>query len=213
MNVLVIAPDMALQNVEDWVSAAQGARLTILNRTVTVREALERIASGCFEIIHFATHGDADALRMSDGEIPGPMLEDAIRAGGNVELVILGACRSVAVGAAIYQAGAPRVLSWRDRVDDATAALWARSFYTSLRLTAGPSRIWEASQTAAEVVRASGAEPPLYLNGRLAALEAEVKKLRGKQRTQVAGAPLWLVGVLAVQGGVVFALLALLAMR
>lgn len=213
MNVLLVAPGMALRNAEDWVAAAQGLRLTILNGTVSVRETLERIASGCFEVVHFATHGDCNALQMSDGVIPGPMLEDALSAAGHVELVILGACKSVLIGAAIYRAGVPRVLSWRDTVDDVVAAAWAQAFYTSLHMNGGVGRIWDASQTAAEVIVAMGKEPPIYLNGRLATLEAEVRRLQHQQRNQVAGVPVWLAVVLAGQGAVILGLLAHLALR
>lgn len=213
MNVLVVAPDMALQNVEDWVAAAQGLRLTVLNRHVSVREVLERIASGCFEVVHFATDGQRNALGMSDGLIPGPMLEDALASAGNVELVILGACKSVLIGAAIYRAGVPRVLSWRDAVDDKVAVAWAKAFYSSLHMNGGVGRIWDASQTAAEVVRDMGAEPPIYLNGRLVILEAEVRRLQGKQRTQIAGVPVWLAVVLAGQGALLAGLLFFLVLR
>ena len=207
LRALVIAPEQALQNSEDWVAAAQGLPLTVLNCTVTVREALDHIASGRYEIIHFATHGDVAALQMSNGPIPAALLEEAVRSAGKVELVIIGACRSVTIGAALYMGGAPRVLAWRDQVADATAGLWAGSFYTALRMNGGAGSIWNASQVAAEVVRSVGAEPPIYLNGRLVVLEGEIQRLQQAQKARLAKLPWWIVAALAVQYVLLIALL------
>jgi hypothetical protein len=199
LRVLVIAPDQRLDNVEDWIAAAQGLPLTILNRTVTVREVLDHIASGRYQIVHFATHGGTDTLLMSDGPLPAAMLEEAVRAAGHLELVVLGACKSVTIGAALYLGGVPRVLAWRDEVVDAIAGLWARSFYTALRMNGGTESIWNASVVAAEVVRAAGAEPPIYLDGRMVVLEGEIQRLQQVQRTWRTSLPWWIVAALAVQ--------------
>lgn len=195
MRVLVIAPDAQLQNVEDWVASASGNWLTVLNHTVSVREALSAIASGNYQIVHFATHGSETVLAVSDGVIPGHLLENALRAAGCIELVVLGACKSVQIGASLYKAGVPRVLSWRDLVADRAATEWARAFYQSLRMT---ENIWEATETAADAVRAIGQEPPIYLNGRLTVLEAEVQKLKKVQ--VIGGVPAWVVVALVLNG-------------
>jgi len=202
MRVLVIAARSALQNKEDWLSAMTGHQVAVLDGVVTVREALGRIASGEYELVHFAGHGDMDTLVVSDGVIPGNLLEDALRAAGGVELVILGACRSVTIGAMLYMAGVPRVLSWRDEVSDEVAGLWARTFYQSLALS---KDIWEATLTAGEEVRRTGAETPIYLNGRMAVLEAEVVRL--KERSRFGGLAPWLAGVLMVYGVAIAVLL------
>jgi hypothetical protein len=203
VSTLVVAPNTAaLNNLADWVASAQGRPLTVLNGTVTVREVLAAIATGRHRIVHFATHGCATALEVSDGAIPDQLLEDAFRASGTVELVVLGACNSVGIGAALYMAGVPRVLSWRSEVNDVVAGEWARAFYTSLRLS---NDIWDATQTAGEAVRRLGKEPPIYLNGRLAVLEAEVKQLR--RRATIGGAPAWLLVVLALYAAALLTML------
>jgi hypothetical protein len=208
MRILAVAPAANIKNVEDWVSAANGNRITVLNRFVSVREVLGQIASGDYQIIHFATHGCTTALAMSDGDIPMHLLQDALRAAGNVELVILGACDSIAIGAELYKAGVPRVLSWRVEVEDAIAATWARTFYSALHMS---HDIWGATQTAGETIENLNAEPPIYLNGRLVTLEAEVRRLTAARQRGIGGVPAWLFGVLGMYGVVLAALLVLLA--
>ena len=208
MRVLVVAPQSNIDNMTDWVASARGHELTVLNKTVTGREVLSCVASGRFEVVHFASHsaeadsGCADALVVSDGEIAEQLLEDAFRAAGSVRLVILGACASVAIGARLYMAGVPRVISWRVNVPDAVAGEWARIFYSSLGLSGD---IWDATQTAAERLRARGVEPPIYLNGRMTVIEAELQSLRHK--TRLGGAPVWLTAGFFLQLLVTLALL------
>lgn len=194
MRVLVVAPQSNLQNISDWVAAARGHELTVLNDSVSVREVLGCISGGGFQIVHFAGHGCTDALEVSNGSIPEHLLEDAFRAAGTVELAILGACSSVAIGARLYMAGVPRVISWRTDVDDHIAAVWAQAFYASLQLSAD---VWDATQTAGEAVRRLGAEPPIYLNGRMAVLENEIKTMR--RTTKFGGAPIWVVVLLLAE--------------
>lgn len=207
MRVLVVAPRSNIDNMADWVASARGHELTVLNGTVSTREALSCIASGQHQVVHFANHsiqrGTGRALCLSeDEEISEHLLEDAFRAAGNVELVILGACASVSLGARLYMACVPRVISWRVDVDDRIAGEWARVFYSSLSLN---HDIWDATQTAAERVRALGEEPPIYLNGRMSVLEAEVQAMR--HTTRLGGAPVWLVAGFALQCLLTLALL------
>lgn len=204
MSTLVVAPASNINNLADWVASANGRQLTVLNGMVSVREVLAAIASGRYRIIHFATHGCETALTVSDGEIPDHLLEDALRHAGHVELVIIGACSSIPVGARLYMAGVPRVLSWRTEVDDRAAVEWAKTFYSSLGMSGD---IWDAQVTAGEAVRRLGYEPPIFLNGRMAKLEAELSEMR---RTRVAGVPRWLLAVLALYGLTMLGLLAVL---
>lgn len=206
MSTLIIAPRSNINNMADWVASANGRTLTVLNGLVTVREVLAHIASGKYRIIHFATHGCTTALEVSDGIIPDHSLEDALRvAAGKVDLVILGACNSVAIGAMLYRGGVPRVLSWRVEVSDRIAGLWATTFYRSLQMS---NDIWDATVTAAEAVRNEGAEPPIYLNGRLVKLESQINELQAKN--QVGGVPRWVVGLFVAYGAMLAAIVGLL---
>lgn len=206
MSTLIIAPRSNINNLADWVASANGRTLTVLNGMVTVREVLAEIASGRYRIIHFATHGCTTALEVSDGVIPDHSLEDALRvAAGKIDLVILGACNSIAIGAMLYRSGVPRVLSWRTEVDDRIAGVWANAFYRSLQMS---NDIWDATVTASEAVRREGAEPPIYLNGRLVKLEEQIQVL--EKHNQIGGVPGWLVGVLAGYGLIMLAMMGLM---
>lgn len=187
------------------MSAMNGNQVTVLDGLVTVRETLQMISSGGYQVVHFAGHGCEDAIEVSDGVIPKHLLEDAFRAAGTVELVILGACRSIGVGALLYMAGVPRVLSWRADVKDEVAGVWARAFYSSLKLSGD---IWDATFAASEAVRRMGEEPPIYLNGRMALLETEVKRLQ--KRTKFGGMSSWLAGVLMLYGMLIMVILTVL---
>lgn len=200
MRVLVVAPKSDINNVADWVASARGHQLTVLNGTVSTREVIGAVASGKHQVVHFANHnwqptdGCRGALVMSDGVIPEDLLEDAFRAAGNVELAIIGACASVSLGARLYMAGVPRTISWRVDVNDQIAGEWAKTFYESLGLNGD---IFDATQTAAERVRQLGVDAPIYLNGRMSVLEAEVSAMR--RNTRFGGAPAWLVAAVGVQ--------------
>lgn len=206
MDILIIAPSLGIENVNDWVASASGNKITVLNGTVTIREALSHIASGKYQIVHFATHGCVSALTMSDGAIDIHLIEDAFRAAGNVECVILSACASVAIGAAIYRGGVPRVLAWRADVEDKIAGIWAKTFYASIQM--GRS-IWDAARTAAEVIENLGAEPPIFLNGRLSQMQAELQELRSRGKSL----PKWLLHLLMAYGVMQVVLLLLIVLR
>ena len=70
--------------------------------------------------------------------------------------------------------------------------------------------IWDATQTASAAVERLDEEPPIYLNGRLALIEAEVRKMTEAKERQVANVPRWLLVVLAGYGAALLALLLLL---
>lgn len=210
MRVLVVAPKSDLDNQSDWIGRIQGHNLTVLNNTVTVRETLACIASGQYQVIHFAGHGECTALQMSDGLIPDHLLEDALRAAGKVELVILSACESIHLGARLYMAGVPRVLSWRVDVIDEAAIEWSRVFYSALQLSGD---IWDAQLSASEAVRRLNFEPPIFLNGRMSKLEAEVKQLRRERERGVSGLPAWTFALLVTYGVALVGILVMLAVN
>lgn len=178
-GILIVAPDSDLNTVADLLAAAQGFRVNVLKGFVTGREALKEIASGRYQIVHFAGHGAVDGLRASDGPLDDEYLEMALRSSA-VELVVLNTCSSVAIAAKLYRAGVvPRAISWRVEVTDPDATAWAAAFYAALALGAD---YWEAYLSSVEVMqtRSPGFEPPVYLNGRIALLEQQVMAIQAR---------------------------------
>lgn len=178
-SILIIAPDSNLNTVADLLAAAQGFRVNVLRGYVTGREALKEIASGRYQVVHFAGHGCVDSLQVSDGPLDDEYLEMALRSSA-VELVLLNTCASVAMAAKLYRAGvAPRVIGWRIDVGDSVAVAWAAAFYAALALGAD---YWEAYLHSAEVMRTRvpDFEQPVFLNGRIALLEQQVLAIQAK---------------------------------
>lgn len=195
MRVLVIAPDKAgLDVARDLRASGFNGEVRALDGVVSRRECLKEISSGCNQIVHIAGHGSGVGVVVSDGLLEGNLLRQALAAGG-VELVVLNFCASVTLAAAVHGQGAAKVISWRADPTDAQAGAWAEWFYAALWLSGD---IWEAYRLSVETFEEiyPGVEYPIWLNGRLAALTAEVEKLK-KPR------PVMSVGLL----GVVFVLL------
>jgi CHAT domain-containing protein len=205
MRLLIVAPNVGLQAVQEVLAAVEGSQATVLHGTVSAREVLNRIATGGYQVVHFATHGDRHVLQASDGLVPDDLLEQALRASGSVQLVVLNACASVHTAAQIYHAGVPQVIAWRDAVEDRVAGWWAGIFYRHLSLSHEP---WEAYHGAVEALQKHhpGQEIPIWLNGRLAQLEREVAALR-----RGLAVPAWVAAAQAIGWLVLLVTLALLA--
>ncbi len=206
MLVLVIAPGaQGLDVARDLRAAAQGVAVTALEGTVSRREALAEIASGRYAVLHLAGHGDRSGFAVTDGRISGHVLRQAVAAGG-VSLLILNFCVSIPLAAAIHGQGVAKVISWRDEVPDEQAAAWAGWFYRSLALADGD--VWEAYRVSVEAFEDAypGSEVPIWLNGRLAKMQEEIRVLqvgqadRGHER-RITIAWLALVAVLLVIDG------------
>ena len=67
-RILLICPDMGFDTHDEIVSASSGFAPNILSGTVTRQRALSEIASGQYDIVHFATHGKEHVLTMTDGK-------------------------------------------------------------------------------------------------------------------------------------------------
>ena len=180
MSVLVIAPgEQGLDVERDLRAAGAGVAITPLVGLVPRREALAEIASGRYKIVHFGGHGSLTGFIVSDGEISAHLLRQAIVKGG-VELVVFNYCVSIPLAAAVHGQGASKVISWRDAPTDEQAGRWAVWFYRSYALCGD---VWEAFVTAEEAFEDAypGAEKPIWLNGRLATISAELERLKMEQ--------------------------------
>ncbi len=203
-GILVIAPQSDVQGIGDLRAAANGFRLQVLDGMVTAREVLAQISSGRYAVVHFAGHGLRAGLQASDGVIEERYLELAMQEGGP-ELVVLNSCGSIHMAAQLYRAGAaPRVIGWRQEVEDGTAIEWATAFYRSLAMG---TDYWEAFAASVELLsdRRPGFEAPILLNGRITSLEQRVEAIQERLDGR-AIVPHWLLG-LAVLAGVAFVLI------
>lgn len=198
-RILIVAPDMGLDTTPDIVSAASDFSPKILNGTVTVAQVLDHISRGGYQVLHFATHGRAHVLQMSDGIMEEDMLEQAIRASGTVRVLFLNACRSIHITAEVYNnTGLVFGIGWPGDATDRLAGEWARLFYRALAMD--PLR----AKRAAEVANASllkghdvpAGDLPVVLNGRVVAMREEVERLQAEMANPWAiPVPYWVVAV------------------
>ena len=175
VRILVVNPHAGDGDMTADVFAAAGEnRPTILSGVVTRREVIREIASGQYDAVHFAAHGDADALAMSNGMLDYDQLEGALTAaalkGKRLNVLVLNACNSINSAVALYSLkyGPGHVISWRYDVRNDAAVLFAERFYSGLSLMGDIHRAYELACNAVERL---GVELPLLLNGRTTVLE------------------------------------------
>lgn len=174
MKILIVAPDSDLNTHVDLVAAMGGNIATSLHGVVPVREVLNQIASGSYDAVHFASHGDRNALLMSDGMIDEEQLGNAIkqsaRSGRQIKMIFLNACQSITAGVYIHSPaeGSPSfVICWRTDVRDDVAQAFAVRFYEALGING--EDVHDAFDSGVYAIRRvyPDVEPPLLLNGRI----------------------------------------------
>lgn len=212
-RVLIIAPEMGLEVHDEVYQAASGFAPRILHGTVTRAQALDQIASGKYDVIHFATHGQEHVLRLSDGVLEEEMLEHAVRRAASVKLIFLNACRSAHTAVEVYNhSDVSFSIGWPVDVADDAALAWARLFYEALQID--PADVRRAADVANDsLTRSHRIDPnqlPLVLNGRALALLEENRRLRAQLDQQgVVRMPLWaLLAIAAANAVLVLFLLA-----
>ncbi len=185
MRILIVAPDSDLSNLAELVEAAGENVPIVLRGTVTGRELLQRLRSERYDVVHFAGHGTAMELGLSDGPLSVELLSSAIQEGMHPTLMFFNACASLPVAAQLHGYGVSYTIGWRQEgVPDRAAGAFAVTFYNSLRLNGGSIR--RAFDAALDGLRRHypEVEEPICINGRMAALLAEVVELRASVKNR-----------------------------
>jgi hypothetical protein len=185
MRILIVAPDGDLQNLAELIEAVGENIATPLRGTVTARELLQRLRSEQFDAVHFAGHGESMELGLSDGPLSIELLSSAIQEGTHPRLMFFNACASLPAAASLHGYGVGYTIGWRqDEVPDNAASSFAVTFYNSLRLNGGNVR--RAFDSAIDMMRRHfpETEEPIIINGRMAALLAEVVELRASVKNR-----------------------------
>jgi hypothetical protein len=198
-RVLIICPDVGLDVQEEIINAASGFAPKILAGVVTRQSALEEIASGQYDIVHFITHGKEHVLQVTDGIIEEDMLEHAVCTANNVKVLFLNTCRSAHTATSVYNnTNVAFSIGWPGNVENRVALTWARLFFEALRMA--PDDIKRAVRTANEaVVKSYHINPdqlPLALNGRTRHLVEENERLRQELACRgMMRIPIWMIAV------------------
>jgi hypothetical protein len=184
MRLLIIAPFSDLETHSEVMDAVGPSNTEILHGSISVKQVLEVIATGEFEALHFAGHGERQSLTFTDGNLDSALLADAIRRHGNVTLCLLNSCQSVGVALACYSAGSVYAIGWQDDVGDSVANTFAFAFWSSYKMN---GNIVDAYKTGRESViwGHAGSQTPALLNGRtreamntIESLTREISKAR-----------------------------------
>jgi len=201
-DVLVVAPDAGLPNVEAEVRALSDALHPVsLRNGVTVRDVTERITRQSWDVIWFACHGTTEGVQLTDGILDTATLVSLVRTSG-AKLVVLNTCESDMVGIYLWALTGAAVVATLSAIPDKAAyvagALLADGLRRGLsiddafnrskpgdmgqatryRLWDGdePERTENADAIAAATVRAMAAvQQPLAV--RVEALDASVQSL------------------------------------
>ncbi len=184
MRILIVAPDSDLGNLAELVEAAGENMPTVLRGTVTGRELLQRLRSERYDVVHFAGHGTSMELGLTDGLLSVELLSSAIQEGMQPVLMFFNACASLPQAAQLHGYGVGYTIGWRqERLLDQAAGAFAVTFYNSLRLNGGDIR--RGFDAALDGLRRHypEVEEPIIVNGRMAALLAEVVALRETARS------------------------------
>jgi len=162
-----------LDTVSEVFTAASANNLkpTILHGQVGKREFLSHVASGDYDAIHFATHGDTYAVHLSDEVVYESEIENAFaqaeRKGRSIQVVILNGCKSIILALRLHGMGegAPRyVIGWRDDVTDEVGNAFAAAFWAKVYKDADMHTVFERAEDEM-VQRFPEHERPVLVNG------------------------------------------------
>ena len=132
----------------------QSAKVELL-RPATLRDLYEALRSDHYQVVHFISHGDFDAvtgvgsllLETSEREprfVSSEVLAETLQASRELRLVFLNSCRSAQVGyqpgqdpllgaaAALVRRGVPAVLAMQAPISDVAASRFSEAVYRSL---------------------------------------------------------------------------------
>lgn len=122
MNVLLIAPDnptLPLAEAEVRAVSAQ-LRPYALRGAVRRTDVLDAIVSQAWDVLWFATHGDANGIMLSSDYLSTAELVAQVRASG-ARLIVLNTCSSEAIGRELFHETGCAVITTLTQIGDTTA--------------------------------------------------------------------------------------------
>jgi hypothetical protein len=187
-RVLFIAPDDDALNVIPEVDtmAALGYEVRTLQGKVTDERLFDAVRCGGFDMLHFAGHGDANGVALTDGLVLTALAVAQVARQSEARLVFLNACSSAPIGQRLVNAGLPVCVAALHEIPDATARQAAQTFYTILAKT---------SDAHTAYVAACSDDYAYLSNGGY--VEQAVREMRGEIGSLRKFVRLWIVGMVA----------------
>jgi hypothetical protein len=138
MNVLIVAPNVGLtQAYPELARVADGNSPTILDGMVDQKTLDMALNNKQYDAIHFVTHGKANLIILSGSEtITTEWLLRRLRSQNQLQLILLNACSTIYMGAAIHRILQIPVVCYPAPVADDAAAYYAAELFANLRHSA-----------------------------------------------------------------------------
>ncbi|GAB4514060.1 MAG: hypothetical protein Kow0047_25810 [Anaerolineae bacterium] len=111
---------------------ASGHAVAVLHGYVDIDKLEDALEGEQFDVIHFAQHGGAGTLLLSDRPIGLEQLIRMIRRQSQLKLIFVNACDSVEIAAELHNAVSVPVIAHAREVSDEAARAFAGAFYRAL---------------------------------------------------------------------------------
>lgn len=157
MNILLIAPDSGLANVEAEVRAISAALTPVILRNgITIGDVTNELASKAWDVVWFAAHGNHAGIQLSHDTLTTSTLIQLVKASG-ARLVVINTCESEQIGAWLHMQTGASVICTVAPVGDAvayiTGALLARALKEGLSFEDAYNRSKPGEVAQAQVYR------------------------------------------------------------
>jgi CHAT domain-containing protein len=182
-----------LRKVRKAAHLAEPVELRLSNRRNAVKDVIEKVGDGPWDIVHFAGH----SVRADNGEVflllpgrsePVPMrVSDFAGAAyaGHVRLVVLSSCESSSSDAVfrLAQAGVPAAIGFRWEVDDREAAEFTAELHRAL---ADDEPVGRAFHKAVSLIKATHLTSPTFASPVLMVQDEKwaMPKAKGSRRVR-----------------------------
>jgi hypothetical protein len=132
LNILLVAPDVGKSLIlEETRKVSKILQVSLLMGEVTRVDLIDMLLSRKWDIVWFATHGDAEGILLSDGKLPTKDLIPLIRS-SQAELLFLNTCSSKVIALELFYELRINIISTESDIEDKTAMQTGILFAQSL---------------------------------------------------------------------------------
>jgi hypothetical protein len=135
LRVLLVAPDtqIKLENKTEiaQITDLEQVRVRVLPGYVSARSLYEAVKDGRYDIIHFASHSNADYISLNGDKLSASDLRQVCNS-ARAQAIFFNSCDSVKMGSALVQRGIEYAISTTVELADSDAWKMPLLFYESL---------------------------------------------------------------------------------
>lgn len=165
MHILFIAPASKLDTTTELTSLVSGNLLDTVTGAVD-RAGLERaLKAAQYDVLHFAGHGGKGMLELTDGLLDEADLVTMCQVQKRLRFVIVNACNSLALGAALHNTLHVPVIAHDDEIGDAAAKRFVETFYRAYKQTSNIAESYERGLRTIARLFGDEINTPVLING------------------------------------------------